>query len=72
MSQSARPPLPVLAEPNLPLLAHPTAFHGPDLDAAGLAVDYFAPWLRIVKQGQADGSLAPREYGWNPRRPATP
>ncbi|HEX3924636.1 MAG TPA: helix-turn-helix domain-containing protein [Streptosporangiaceae bacterium] len=49
-----------VAERNLPLLAHTdTAFHGPDLDAAGLAVDYFAPWLRILEQGQADGSLAP-------------
>ena len=49
-----------VAERNLPLLAHTdTAFHGPDLDAAGLAIDYFAPWLRILEQGQADGSLAP-------------
>lgn len=49
-----------VAERNLPLLAHShTAFHGPDMDAAGLAVDYFAPWLRILEQGQADGSLAP-------------
>jgi AcrR family transcriptional regulator len=49
-----------VAERNLPLLAHTdTAFHRPDLDAAGLAVDYFAPWLRILEQGQADGSLAP-------------
>jgi hypothetical protein len=49
-----------VAERNLPLLAHTdTAFHGPDLDEAGLAVDYFAPWLRILEQGQADGSLAP-------------
>jgi AcrR family transcriptional regulator len=47
-----------LAERNLPLLAHTgTAFHEPDLDAAGLAIDYFAPWLRILEQGQADGSL---------------
>ena len=49
-----------VAERNLPLLAHTdTAFHEPDLNAAGLAVDYFAPWLRILEQGQADGSLAP-------------
>jgi len=49
-----------LAERNLPLLAHTdTAFHGPDLDAAGLTIDYFAPWLRILEQGQADGSLLP-------------
>jgi hypothetical protein len=49
-----------VAERNLPLLAHTdTAFHGPDLDAAGLAIDYFAPWLRILEQGRADGSLAP-------------
>lgn len=49
-----------IAERNLPLLAHTdTALHGPDLDAAGLTIDYFAPWLRILEQGQADGSLAP-------------
>jgi AcrR family transcriptional regulator len=49
-----------VAEKNLPLLAHTdTAFHGPDLDAAGLAIDYFSPWLRIFEQGQADRSLAP-------------
>jgi len=49
-----------VAERNLPLLAHTdTAFHGPDLDVAGLAIDYFAPWLRILEQGQADRSLAP-------------
>jgi AcrR family transcriptional regulator len=49
-----------VAERNLPLLAHTdTAFHGPDLGAAGLSVDYFAPWLRILEQGHADGSLAP-------------
>jgi AcrR family transcriptional regulator len=49
-----------VAERNLPLLAHTdTAFHGPDLDAAGVSIDYFAPWLRILEQGQADGSLAP-------------
>jgi AcrR family transcriptional regulator len=47
-----------LAERNLPLLAHTdTAFHEPDLNAAGLTIDYFAPWLRILEQGQADGSL---------------
>lgn len=49
-----------VAERNLPLLAHTdTAFHQPDLDAAGLSIDYFAPWLRILEQGQADGSLPP-------------
>jgi AcrR family transcriptional regulator len=49
-----------VAERNLPLLAHTdTAFHGPDLGAAGLSVDYFAPWLRILEQGHADGSLVP-------------
>jgi AcrR family transcriptional regulator len=49
-----------VAERNLPLLAHTdTAFHGPDLGAAGLSVDYFAPWLRILEQGHADGSLPP-------------
>ena len=49
-----------VAERNLPLLAHTdTAFHGPDLNAAGLAIDYFAPWLRILEHGHADGSLAP-------------
>jgi AcrR family transcriptional regulator len=49
-----------VAERNLPLLAHTdTAFHGPDLEAAGLTVDYFAPWLRILEQAEADGSLAP-------------
>lgn len=49
-----------VAERNLPLLAHTdTAFHGPDLEAAGLSIDYFAPWLRILEQGQADQTLAP-------------
>ncbi len=49
-----------VAERNLPLLAHTdTALHGPELDAAGLNIDYFAPWLRILEQGHADGSLAP-------------
>jgi AcrR family transcriptional regulator len=45
-----------IAERNLPLLAHiDTAFHEP---APGTtAIDYFAPWLRILEQGQADGSL---------------
>jgi AcrR family transcriptional regulator len=49
-----------VAERNLPLLAHTdTALHGPDLDRAGVAIDYFSPWLDILEQGQADGSLAP-------------
>jgi AcrR family transcriptional regulator len=48
-----------VAERNLPLLAHTDlAFHGPDLDAAGLEVDYFGPWLRILDQAVSDGSLA--------------
>jgi AcrR family transcriptional regulator len=47
-----------VAERNLPLLAHTDlAFHGPDLDAAGLEVDYFGPWLRILDQAAADRSL---------------
>lgn len=47
-----------VAERSLPLLAHTeTAFHGPDLDAAGIEVDYFTPWLSILKAGEADGSL---------------
>lgn len=49
-----------VAERNLPLLAHTdTAFHESDLNAAGISIDYFAPWLRIIEQGEADGSLAP-------------
>jgi hypothetical protein len=49
-----------VAERNLPLLAHTdTAFHGADMDAAGLSIDYFAPWEHILEQGHADGSLAP-------------
>jgi AcrR family transcriptional regulator len=49
-----------VAERNLPLLAHTeTAFHPPDLAAAGLTIDYFAPWLRILEQGDTDGSLTP-------------
>ncbi|WP_018349663.1 TetR/AcrR family transcriptional regulator [Longispora albida] len=47
-----------VAERNLPLLAHTeTAFHGPDLDAAGIQLDYFGPWLRILELAAADGSL---------------
>jgi AcrR family transcriptional regulator len=47
-----------VAERNLPLLTHTdTALHEPDLGAAGLTIEYFAPWLRILEQGQADGSL---------------
>ncbi|MEV4621122.1 helix-turn-helix domain-containing protein [Asanoa sp. NPDC049573] len=47
-----------VAERNLPLLAHTeTAFHGPDLDAAGISLDYFGPWLRILEQAAADGSI---------------
>ncbi len=41
-----------VAERNLPLLAHTeTAFHGPDLDAVGIYLDFFAPWLRIMEYG---------------------
>ena len=51
-----------VAERNLPFLAHTeTALHGPDLDAAGLAVDFYGPWLRILELAVADGSLAPPE-----------
>jgi AcrR family transcriptional regulator len=47
-----------VAERNLPLLAHTDeAFHGPALDAAGIQLDYFGPWLRILEAGAADGSL---------------
>jgi hypothetical protein len=47
-----------VAERSLPLLAHSvTAFHGPDLEAAGIEVDYFTPWLSILTAGEADGSL---------------
>ena len=51
-----------VAERNLPFLAHTeTAFHAPDLDAAGLTVDFYGPWLRIVEAAVADGSLEPPE-----------
>ena len=51
-----------VAERNLPLLAHTDeAFHGPDLDAAGIQLDYFGPWFRILEAGAADGSLDPVE-----------
>jgi hypothetical protein len=47
-----------VAERNLPLLAHTeTAFHGPDLAAVGIELDFYGPWLRIIEAGQADGSL---------------
>ncbi|MEV6524628.1 TetR/AcrR family transcriptional regulator [Longispora sp. NPDC051575] len=47
-----------VAERNLPLLAHTdTAFHGPDLDAAGIELDFFGPWMRILELAAADGSL---------------
>lgn len=47
-----------VAERNLALLAHTdTAFHGPDLDAAGVELDFFSPWLRLVEAGVADGTL---------------
>jgi AcrR family transcriptional regulator len=49
-----------VAERNLPLLAHTDlAFHGPALDAAGIELDYFGPWLRILEQAVADGGLDP-------------
>ncbi len=41
-----------VAERNLPLLAHTeTAFHGPDLDAVGIHLDFYSPWLSILEQG---------------------
>ena len=50
----------MVAERNLPLLAHTeTAFHGPDLDAVGITLDFYGPWLRILDLAVADGSLAP-------------
>ncbi len=49
-----------VAERNLPLLAHTDiAFHGPDLDAIGVELDYFRPWLEILGQAATDGSLPP-------------
>jgi AcrR family transcriptional regulator len=49
-----------VAERNLPLLAHTDlAFHGPALDAMGVQLDYFSPWLRILEQAVDEGSLAP-------------
>jgi AcrR family transcriptional regulator len=51
-----------VAERSLPLLAHTDlAFHGSDLDAVGVELDYFGPWLRILEQAAADGSLPPVE-----------
>jgi AcrR family transcriptional regulator len=54
-----------VAERNLAFLAHTeTAFHAPDLDAAGLSMDFYGPWLRILDQAVADGSLeAPEQPG---------
>jgi AcrR family transcriptional regulator len=52
----------IVAERNLPLLAHTeTAFHGPDLDAVGITLDFYGPWLRILDLAVADGSLEPPE-----------
>jgi AcrR family transcriptional regulator len=49
-----------VSERNLPLLAHTDeAFHGPALDAMGIELDYFGPWLRILEAGAADGTLDP-------------
>jgi AcrR family transcriptional regulator len=51
-----------VAERNIPLLAHTeTAFHGPDLDAVGVTLDFYGPWLRILDLAVADGSLEPAE-----------
>ena len=48
-----------VAERSLPLLAHTeTAFHGPDLDAVGIQLDFYSPWLRILEAGEVDGSLS--------------
>ena len=48
----------VVAERNLPFLTHTeTAFHAEDLQAVGLSVDFFGPWLRIFDLAAADGSL---------------
>jgi AcrR family transcriptional regulator len=56
--QAALNSLCAVAERNLPLLAHTDlAFHGPDLDAADIQLDYFGPWLRILEQAEADRSL---------------
>lgn len=58
--QAALRSLCAVAERNLPLLAHTDlAFHGPDLDAIGVELDYFGPWLRILEQAAADGTLPP-------------
>jgi AcrR family transcriptional regulator len=52
----------VVAERNLPFLTHTeTAFHAEDLEAVGLTMDFFGPWLRILDLAAADGSLAPPE-----------
>ncbi len=58
--QAALRSLCAVAERNLPLLAHTDlAFHGPELDSVGVELDYFGPWLRILEQAAADGSLPP-------------
>ena len=52
----------VVAERNLPLLAHTeTAFHPKDLEAASMTLDFYDPWLRILDLAVADGSLPPPE-----------
>ena len=52
----------VVAERNIPLLAHTeTAFHGPDLDAVSITLDFYGPWLRILDLVIADRSLEPPE-----------
>ncbi|MFK4088424.1 TetR/AcrR family transcriptional regulator [Kribbella sp. NPDC020789] len=56
--QAALRSLCAVAERNLPLLAHTDlAFHGPDLDAVDVQLDYFGPWLRIIEHAKADGTL---------------
>jgi AcrR family transcriptional regulator len=52
----------VVAERNLPLLAHTeTAFHGPDLEVVGITLDFYGPWLRMLDLAIADGSMEPPE-----------
>ena len=57
-----------VAERNLPLLAHTdTAFHGPDLEAAGLSIDY-------SPRGRGLRAPAPTTAatGGTPKQPGTP
>lgn len=49
-----------VAERNLALLAHTdTAFHHSDLDAAGVELDFFGPWLPIIEDAVSEGGLEP-------------